>query len=191
MAIVETHPESIRGPWTEGFVLDKHVVSSVPIGYLGQHMQFDTVRSVLGELVYQFKNRNGPPDDIIETAAGFVTRRWASRIDCLISTPPSVQRAKQPAIALAAGIGMALGLAVLDDVAVKAKVTPPMKNVPPHERASLLKDAIQAGETSVAGMRVLIVDELWQTGGTMRRVAEVVKAMGAIEIRVLAMTRTR
>jgi hypothetical protein len=25
-------------PWIEGFVLDRHVISSVPIGYLGEHM---------------------------------------------------------------------------------------------------------------------------------------------------------
>src|SRR5581483_10981637 len=42
MAIIETHPETITGPWIEGFVLDRHVIKSVPIGYLGEHMQFDT-----------------------------------------------------------------------------------------------------------------------------------------------------
>jgi hypothetical protein len=36
---VEVHPAPIDGPWTEGFVLDRHVISSVPIGYLGEHMQ--------------------------------------------------------------------------------------------------------------------------------------------------------
>ena len=69
MAIIETHPTRIAGPWTEGFVLDKHVIKSVPIGYLGEHMQFDTTRSALGELVYRFKNnKGGTPKDIIETA---------------------------------------------------------------------------------------------------------------------------
>ena len=44
MAIVEVDPETIDGPWIEGFVLDRHVISSRPIGYVGEHMQFETTR---------------------------------------------------------------------------------------------------------------------------------------------------
>ena len=47
MAVVEVHPVPIDGPWIEGFVLDRHVISSVPIGNLGEHMQFETTRSAL------------------------------------------------------------------------------------------------------------------------------------------------
>jgi competence protein ComFC len=190
MAIVDTHPEPIDGPWIEGFVLDRHVIKSIPIGYYGEHMQFDTTRSALGELVYQFKNRSGPSEDIVDTAAAFAEKRWTSTLDCVVAAPPSISRARQPAVVLAEGIGAKLGLPVLDGVVAKTK-TPPMKNVPPAEREAMLRDAIGAGKTSVAGMRVLIVDDLWQTGGTMRRVAEVLKAMGAAEIRALAMTRTK
>ena len=80
MAIVEVHPVPMDGPWIEGFVLDRHVISSVPIGYLGEHMQFDTTRSALGELVYQLKYRNGPLNDIVDTAVAFVTERWTAAI---------------------------------------------------------------------------------------------------------------
>lgn len=190
MAIVETHPEQIAGPWIEGFVLDKHVIKSIPIGYLGEHMQFDTTRSALGELVYQFKNKSGPSEDIVDTASAFAAKRWTSTLDCVVAAPPSIPRRRQPAVVLAEGIGAKLGLPVLDGVVAKTK-TPPMKNVPPTEREALLAHAIRAGKTSVAGKSVLIVDDLWQTGGTMRRVAEVLKAMGAAQIRALAMTRTK
>jgi hypothetical protein len=49
VAIVETNPEHIDGPWIDGFVLDRHVISSRPIGYAGEHMQFDTTRSPLAK----------------------------------------------------------------------------------------------------------------------------------------------
>ena len=49
------HPVPVEGPWLEGFVLDRHVISAVPIGYLGEHIQFDRTRSALGELVYHLK----------------------------------------------------------------------------------------------------------------------------------------
>jgi len=75
--------------------------------------------------------------------------------------------------------------------AVKATATQQMKNVPLHERAPLLTAAIQPGTDLVHGRRGLLVDDLWETGSTLRRVAEVLSAMGASEIRALAMTRTK
>ena len=105
MAIVAIHPEIITGPWLEGCVLDRHVVSSVFLGEdEGGHPRFDNTRSTLGELLYQLKNQNGPADDIIETAVDFVLRNWPSRVDCVISPPPSIARTRQPAAILASGI---------------------------------------------------------------------------------------
>ena len=109
MAIVEIHAERIGDPWIEGFVLDRHVISGQPIGYLGEHMQFDTTRSALGELVYQLKYKGGPPDDIIETASAFVKERWVGSIDCVVSPPPSLHRVQQPAALIADGIAGSLG----------------------------------------------------------------------------------
>ena len=137
MAVVEVHPVPIDGPWIEGFVLDRHVISAVPIGYLGEHMQFDTTRSVLGELVYQLKYRNGPLTDIVDTAVAFVNERWNGVIDCVVSPPPSLHRTNQPAVLIAAGIAAALGVPSLAAAAVKATATSQMENVPLHERAAL------------------------------------------------------
>jgi orotate phosphoribosyltransferase len=55
----------------------------------------------------------------------------------------------------------------------------------------LLSVAIQAGTDLVQGRRVLLIDDLWETGSTLRRVAEVLGKMGATEVRALAMTRTK
>ena len=123
MAVVEVHPEPIDGPWIEGFVLDRHVISSRPIGYVGEHMQFETTRSALGELVYQLKYRNGPLNDIVDTAVAFVNERWNGVIDCVVSPPPSLHRTKQPAVLIAAGVAAALGVPALAAAAVKATAT--------------------------------------------------------------------
>jgi competence protein ComFC len=191
MAVLKVHPAPIDGPWIEGFVLDRQVISSVPIGYLGEHMQFETVRSALGELVYQLKYRNGPLNDIVDTAVVFGNERWNGAIDCVVSPPPSLHRTKQPAVLIAAGIAVALAVPSLAAAAVKATATQQMKNVPLHERAPLLSAAIQAGTDAVRGRRVLLVDDLWETGSTLRRVAEVLGQMDATELRALAMTRTK
>ena len=73
----------------------------------------------------------------------------------------------------------------------KAAATQQMKNVPVHERAPLLAAAIQPGADVVRGRRVLLIDDVWETGSTVRRVAEVLGQMGASEIRALVMTRTK
>ena len=191
MAVVAVHPEPIDGPWIEGFVLDPHVISSRPIGYVGEHMRFETTRSALGELVYQLKYRNGPLNDIVDTAVGFINERGNGVIDCVVPPPPSLHRAKQPAVLIAAGIAGVLGVPSLAVAAVKATATPQMKNVPLHERGPLLSAAIQAGTDAVRGQRILLIDDLWETGSTLRRVAEVLGQMGATEVRALAMTRTK
>ena len=191
MAVVEVHPEPIDGPWIEGFVLDRHVISSRPIGYVGEHMQFETTRSALGELVYQLKYRNGALTDIVETAVAFVTERWNGVIDCVVPPPTSLHRTKQPAVLIASGVAAILGVPALAAATVKASATSQMKNVALHERGPLLSTAILAGTDAVQGQRVLLIDDLWETGSTLRRVAEVLGQMGATEVRALAMTRTK
>ena len=171
--------------------MDRHVISSQPIGYVGEHMQFETTRSPLGELVYQLKYRNGQVDDIVETAVDFARQHWEGSIDCVVSPPASLHRLRQPVVLIAEGVARSLGVPTLPNAVVKATATQQMKNVPIHERAPLLTDAIQAGTDSVQGRRVLLVDDLWETGSTLRRVAEVLGKMGASEIRALAMTRTK
>ena len=53
---MKTVIRQITGSWDLGYVLDKHVLSSV---YLGDnaygHPQFDTTRSEVGEALYKLK----------------------------------------------------------------------------------------------------------------------------------------
>src|SRR5262245_23582422 len=113
VATAEIHPERIDGPWLEGFVLDRHVTSSRPLGILGEYPQFDTTRSVLGELVYRLKYQRGPADEVIDTAVSFIKARWPDCLDCVVAAPPSVHRRRQPALMLAAGVARELGIHLL------------------------------------------------------------------------------
>lgn len=124
-------------------------------------MQFDTTRSPLGELVYQLKYRNGPLNEIVETAVAFIAERWSDVIDCAVPPPPSLHRARQPALLISSGVATSLGVPSFAAAVVKATATPQMKNVALHEWAPLLSDAIQAGSDWVQGRRVLLIDDLW------------------------------
>ena len=193
MAVLTINPQKISGKWTEGFTLDDHTISSEFLGYDGAgYPRFDTQRTALGECIYQLKNRGGPAGDIIETAAAFVTEHWAGRLDCVIAPPPSLSRPNQPAVLIAKGIADCLGVEYKPAAVTKTIATPQMKNVGfRQDRQALLDKAIQPGSDPVRGMRVLIIDDLWDTGSTLRRVANVVRMMEASEVRALAMTRTK
>lgn len=136
MAVVKISPIQIVGHWQSGISLDLHTTSSTPIGYneFG-HMQFDTVRPEVAELLYRLKNRGdkdaaGP---IIETAASFLAAH-RDKFDSIVPVPPSHQRALQPVIVLAEGIGAALEIPVLSCITT-TRPTTQLKNVTdPEER---------------------------------------------------------
>lgn len=60
-----------------------------------------------------------------------------------------------------------------------------------QERPAVVNEAIQRGSEAIRDLRVLIIDDVWETGITMRRVASVLIEMGASHVRALAMTRTK
>ncbi|MFZ1887042.1 MAG: hypothetical protein WAU33_03360 [Candidatus Binataceae bacterium] len=87
-------PRKIPGRWRDGYALDLHTLSSTPIGYneFG-HMQFDTKRSEVGELLYQLKfNRDETVvPEITESLEKFV-KSWQPNGT---SSCPSLPRAKE------------------------------------------------------------------------------------------------
>lgn len=67
-----------------------------------------------------------------------------------------------------------------------------MKNVPIWERQELLQNAIRKGQGDIRGRRVLLFDDLIESGSTLRRVTEVLlKDGGASVAYALVLTRTK
>jgi hypothetical protein len=77
MAVVKCNPMKLAPmPWVEGYVLDYHTISSTPTG--DPYYRFDTKRTELGELLYQFKYRSAGTsalNDIVDTVDQFI-RGW-------------------------------------------------------------------------------------------------------------------
>jgi len=58
MAAAKINPMKLAAqPWTEGYVLDYHTVSSTPTG--DPYYRFDTKRTEPGELLFRLKYRGG------------------------------------------------------------------------------------------------------------------------------------
>jgi len=193
--MVKISPKRLQGQWDEGFALDFHTISST---YVGDdeygHPQFDTVRSAIGELLYQLKygNDQSVMEAITATASSFVrSKSWC--IDVVIPVPASRYRSFQPVVGLAKQLAEDLGVAFGGGHVVKTRNIPELKNVFDFDaRAKLLADAFQVDRTKVEARHVLLFDDLYRSGATMNAVSHVLKASGkAAKVYVLALTMTR
>lgn len=112
--MTKVQPRQIMGKWRKGFALDIHTVSSIPIGHneFG-HMQFDTTRSEVGELLFKLKNRGDKSviQEIAEAAVEFL-KSLGEQFDVIVPVPPSTHRAVQPAELLAAELSKRTGIPI-------------------------------------------------------------------------------
>ena len=191
---VSIDPKPIVGSWWSGWALDRHTASSE---YLGEdqygHPVYDTVRTPVGELLYALKYNQdlSGVDELVTTAVGFLATQHLA-IDAIVPVPPSKTREHQPVRILASRLAAALGVPFSECVGYKGDGTQ-VKNVVDHdERAKLLEHAYTMRPGAVAGMQILLVDDLFRSGNTLDSVARVLIQHGkAREVRALAFTRTR
>jgi len=192
--MAELHPMKIKGNWVAGRVLDWHVESSEFIGYdeFG-HEQYDTKRTKLGELVYKLKYKDDTTvlDDIVRIICSFAEFR---SIDAIIPVPPSnISRTSQPVVEIAKRLGNSLGIQVFPDAVRKTKNTPEAKNVSTsQEKYDILKDVFEVVEPSIEGKTVLVLDDLYRSGATLRAITDVLYKQGSVgKVKVLALTMTK
>jgi predicted amidophosphoribosyltransferase len=194
MALVPTKPMKLPPkPWVEGYVLDYHTISSTPTG--DPYYRFDTKRTELGERLFRLKYRRGGVDvvsDVVDTAEEFV-RKWKPPIDCVVPAPASLNRISQPVIEIARRLAQKLGLPIYEGAVKKVKPTPQMKNIDDWaERQAVLAEAVQVGDMGVRGKIVLLIDDLIESGSTLRRAAEVLLRDGSAQADyALVLTRTK
>ncbi len=186
-------PKRIEGPWDEGYVLDRHTISSTMIGYneFG-HPEFDTLRSELGELLYRLKYQSDMTAvaPIAETVADFV-KQWGIKPDVIVTMPPSKPRLRQPLFEIGAALSNLLGVPLDTKSVSKTQTTPQMKDV--GDFAARVK-VLQGTIAVVPGLRdkaVLLVDDLYQSGASMGVVAEALQQAHVRSVFCVALTRTR
>ncbi|MHC1729373.1 MAG: hypothetical protein AB9866_25800 [Syntrophobacteraceae bacterium] len=111
-------PRRIFGNWREGFALDIHTLSSTPIGYNEYgHMQYDTTRSELGELLYRlkFKLDDTVVPEITDAVAKFV-KEWKPDVEIMVPVPASTLRALQPVSVLGDSLSRRLNIPLISAV---------------------------------------------------------------------------
>ncbi|MFZ2447529.1 MAG: phosphoribosyltransferase family protein [Syntrophobacteraceae bacterium] len=192
--MAESHPRQIIGRWREGFALDVHTLSSTPVGHdeFG-HMQFDTRRSELGDLLYRlkFKSDAAVVPEIAEAAATFM-RGWKPGVEMIAPVPPSNPRAFQPVIVLANALSERLDIP-LKDCVKRLRNAPQLKNIYDLDERLRLLDGLHAVNASATdGRRVLLFDDLYRSGATMNAITTLLYDQGkASAVFALTITRTR
>jgi len=187
----------IKGDWAQGYVLDEHTLSST---FLGNDQygnpKFDTTRSPIGELLYKLKYDSDETalNPIVEVAVNFIIENGLNMIEGIVSVPPSdTERSFQPVVEVAKNISEELGVKYYGKLLSKIKETPELKSVSDYkEREELLRDAFSINSNKVKGKDLLLLDDLYRSGATLKAVTNVLYDQGkANNVYVLVLTKTR
>ena len=181
--LARPHPRLLTGPWLAGWALDFHS------RYDGDVAS----RSAVGELVFRYKYGNERP--LAQDLAG----RWAELLaahpelppfDAVLAVPPSTRRDFDPVSNLAQALAAQLKVPVLANVLIKTRVTRPQKEM----KSLAQKQANVAGafalRGTLRGRRVILIDDLYDSGATLHEASQVLARGGAASLVVLTLTKT-
>ncbi len=178
----QPHPRSLSGSWNLGWALDFHSHFS------GSEWN----RSETGQLTDRLKHQGDLSilSRLVELALALLAEQPAlAQVDALIPVPPSSTRPVDPVRSFCSALARRLKLP-LELALVKTRSTEAQKAL----KTRAQKYSNVAGAFSVQGellaKRVLVVDDLLDSGATMEEVTRVLKASGVQMVNVLTLTRT-
>ncbi|MBD3410581.1 MAG: hypothetical protein GF419_10310 [Ignavibacteriales bacterium] len=195
-------PLELSGEWDFGFALDSHVDYSE---YKGKNAYgFDTYKNTytpIGELLYQIKYRSAYEyiaalTDLVVKAIDYAPRvsEETKSADIILPVPPSNRnRPLQPVYEIAKNIGEALEIPVRFDILKKITSTKQVKSLSDkREKQQILRNAFQLCRAEeLNGKRVLLFDDLFQTGATMSTLTKLIQQHADAMIVAMALTKTR
>jgi competence protein ComFC len=199
---MDLDPRQIYGNWSHGWALDRHTLRSraegaAGVGERGRYARYATERSELGEALFRLKYQadRAQVGPIAGTVAGFVrSRPELADVRAVLAVPPSNEdRAFQPVAAIVVAAAAELCLPAPDDYLLKVKPTAPLKNMEDkRERRGELEGAFGVADQRFAGMHLLLVDDLYRSGETLKAVTAALLFAGKAEnVSVIALTATR
>lgn len=186
---------TLKGNWVSGTAYDLHTVSSE---YLGQdefgHDKYNNTRSEMGELVYQLKYKHD--QSVVNKIVDLLQNIKGLEIfDVLIPIPPSNKnRGIQPVFSIAKELGRRLNISVHLDLLEKSVGSKELKGIDdPELRLEAIRSSMYvANNYDLLDKNVLLVDDLYRSGSTLRVATEVLyEKCKAKNVYVLTMTKTR
>jgi hypothetical protein len=181
--LTRSHPRPLNGPWLAGWALDFHS------RYDGDVAS----RSLIGNLVFRYKY--GQEHQLAQELA----HRWHDLLarhpdlpqsDAVIPVPPSQQRLADPVTVLAQALAAELKLPAWANVLTKTRVTCPQKEMTSLAQKRANVAGAFALKRDVRGKRIILIDDLYDSGATLEEAARVLSQGGAASVIVLTLTKT-
>jgi predicted amidophosphoribosyltransferase len=150
---------------------------------------------------YKYGQRIGLAPSLAGVLAGFVQARhpWFEEYDLLTAMPafvgPGARRSWSPVGRMVDDLARLLGPGwdVRSDLVLKTAETEAMSGRRRWDRARIaegpLRRSLCLGATDVSGARILVVDDVFTEGSTLREVARVLRSGGADEVAGLVLAR--
>ena len=191
----------IDGSWVEGYAFDMHIIKSIYLGKneLGNHC-YDTKRTPMGECLFKLKYGQYKKiinvEDIIKKIFSLLLesdffKEFIDKMDIIIPTPPSNSRRRlQPTFLIARKIARLFNKEFYSGV-LESKNKSQLKNILYTKRFEKLKDTIVLKKDFDKEKKVLIIDDIIQSGSTLKTIVEVFKKNGYDKMYVFALTKTK
>jgi predicted amidophosphoribosyltransferase len=187
----------ISGDWSDGLVLDWHVAHSEFLGHnqFG-HPEYNTVRTEIGEALYQLKYRSDLTqiDTLAKTMADAIKLNFPP-VAFIVPMPPSKQRTVQPLLLLAKKVAEILGIPIFDNILLKIGTTPQMKDIGTREeKIQALMGCFQINDTITNDGKwdILIIDDLYSSGASLSAATMSISTYGKVNnVYVVAFSRTK
>lgn len=177
-----SHPRPLTGNWSVGFALDFHS------SYKGA----DWNRSGIGDLVYRLKYESDSSvlaKLIEQTRNLFDAHPEMNNFDIIIPVPSSTPREFSPVHEFCKALSGALNKPAQASV-VKTRQTQPQKEMQtlPQKRDNVAGAFAVNGD--INGKRVLLVDDLFDSGATLEEITKLLLKHRASRVNALTLTRT-
>jgi len=177
-----SHPRALKGNWSIGFALDFHS------SYKGA----DWNRSGIGDLVYRLKYESDAsvlPKLIEQTRNLFAAHPEMSQFDIIIPVPSSTPREFGPVLEFCKALSSAFNKPVQTSI-VKTRQTQPQKEMKtlPQKRDNVA--GAFALYSDITGKRILLVDDLFDSGATLEEITKVLLNHRAARVNALTFTKT-
>jgi len=180
------HPQPLKGNWDEGFALDFHS------RYRGR----DNIKTELGQMVtdYKYYGHKELVKPLAEKLIDFIREHPKYKnVDFLLAIPSTRKdRVYQPVDLLAREVSKNLDILYKSELLVRARQTEQqkgMKNL--EQKRSNIAGAFRVERPEeIRNRRVLLLDDLVNSGETLKEATRTLKQAGASMVYVLALTKT-